>query len=113
MTKLFLDDIRYPYDPSWKVVRNFHEFKAFCDSYNPEGEGLVVSFDHDLANEHYVSSGYTGPKIECNGEDCARYMIQSGIRPTAVIVHSWNPDGAKRIAQLFEDEGVYVTRKEY
>jgi len=65
MKKLFLDDIRIPKDaiglvPSnlnqfyfendWVIVRSFLEF---CNYIQKFGLPDFISFDHDLADEHY------------------------------------------------------------
>ena len=65
MKKLFLDDIRMPKDaiglvPSnlnqfywqndWVVVRDFHQF---CNYMQKFGVPDFISFDHDLADDHY------------------------------------------------------------
>ena len=69
-TFLFLDDIRNPSDvgnyiraslaelfskENWIIVRNY---KEFCNYIEKKGVPNVVSFDHDLADEHYRDSMY-------------------------------------------------------
>lgn len=62
MYNLYLDDIREPQDAfyytgdykylelDWIVVRSYDKFVEYIDAYGlPE----LVSFDHDLADEHY------------------------------------------------------------
>jgi hypothetical protein len=57
---LFLDNMRMPGDVSWarlpgavyKVVRSYDEFVAYI---NENGIPDFVSFDHDLADQHYVA----------------------------------------------------------
>lgn len=75
--KLFLDDIRNPtecslymykrigkenlsyLDEDWVVVRNYSEFiGAIFDRGLPN----LVSFDHDLAHEHYAPPIYWNEK---------------------------------------------------
>jgi hypothetical protein len=110
MTKLFLDDIREPWNGTWDVVRNFDRFKAYIEKYGiPE----VVAFDHDLGEQHYqaYSKGYNETAYdEGTGYDCAEWMVRHAVAsggklPSIVIVHSWNTDGAKRIASLFKETG--------
>jgi hypothetical protein len=60
--KLFLDDMRIPanvftyiknpiyLDPDWVIVTNYDEFVKVVEE---KGIPDVVSFDHDLADEHY------------------------------------------------------------
>lgn len=96
MLKLFLDDVRQPYDDSWTFVRNYDEFCSYIDDYKRIQceEPLVVSFDHDLSNEHYRNANFLPPDystyIEKTGYDCAKYMVDAGVVPGLVIVHSWN-----------------------
>jgi hypothetical protein len=126
--KLFLDDFRNPadcltymyqrigpknpiYDEEWLIVRDYKEFvDAIKTLYK---EITHVSFDHDLADEHYdpamddetryslVASGFK----EKTGYDCAMFMKQfydehNHVLPE-IFVHSMNPVGTKRIKQVF------------
>lgn len=115
MNKLFLDDVRKPYDGSWDVVRNFDEFKSYILT---NGVSDIISFDHDLDVTHYVSTGYMGEKVAFDGYDCAKWLVNhadtNGLElPKHVVVHSWNPDGAFRIANLFKDNGVNTIIQAY
>ena len=59
---LFLDDIRKPLDAEaythnliyrqipWYIVRNYEQF---TQTIKENGIPQVISFDHDLADEHY------------------------------------------------------------
>jgi hypothetical protein len=105
MRKLFLDDVRKPYDHTWDVVRSH---AAFVDFINEHGCPDVISFDHDLAEEHYEhghTSGFQQFDYEAvkepTGLESARWLITSGHLPSAVIVHSFNPVGAQNIAREF------------
>jgi len=89
--KLFLDDIRNPENvtwiklPSghWEIVRNYTEF---CDHITKNGMPTFISFDHDLADEHYRQSMYNPDKHYSNyytdgtfkektGFHCAQWLI--------------------------------------
>lgn len=111
-TKLFLDDVRKPYDDSWELVKDYPEFVEWV---NKNGVPLEVSFDHDLAYEHYY--GYTDQLNNRTGYDCAVYLkeviLQKAVYPEQIIIHSWNPDGAKRIYFLFKDLVKNVVIREY
>lgn len=105
MTKLFLDDIRNPPDQSWVVVRSYNEFVAYIEEH---GMPEVISFDHDLADAHYVhpNSDSSDPipyssYDEKTGYDCAKWLITNNLHgyPKRVIVHSFNPVGAENILQ--------------
>ncbi len=112
MKKLFLDDIRIPKDaiglvPSnlnqfyfendWVIVRDFHQF---CNYLQKFGVPDFVSFDHDLADEHY---GYftTDNWVEKTGYECAKWLVdfclEKGVGLPDYQVHSANPVGKKNI----------------
>lgn len=116
MTKLFLDDIREPWDSSWTVVRNYNQFVKFFEK-NPVPE--VIAFDHDLEASHYSVCNNGGEKYEGKtGYDCAEWLVRHAEAteqavPDVVIVHSWNYDGARRIASLFKPYGSAISVAPY
>ena len=114
---LFLDDERHPWSVSWvkipeavwQVVRNYDEFVETIETY---GIPTFVSFDHDLADAHYVAmlnevegrpSDYGTEKT---GFECAKwlvdYCIDREIKFPGYEVHSMNPIGSKRIKDYIE-----------
>ena len=121
---LFLDDFRMPKDAfeymklpiyisvEWIVVRNYYAFIALI-----EGKGIpdIISFDHDLADEHYdpkIVEGEPYEKIyemfdEKTGYHCAKWLIEYCIDnneklPAEIYIHSMNPAGSMNIKSLFE-----------
>lgn len=115
MIKLYLDDIRTPVDKSWHIVRSYDEFVAFIDNLNSEQlSELFISFDHDLAEEHYTPSRYwnnyeaskeyqdSKTYKEKTGLDCARYLVNCDITIKGYTVHSMNPVGADNIIGLLD-----------
>lgn len=111
---LYLDDVRTPtttipeYEP-WYVVRNYDEF---VDWITNNGVPDLISFDHDLAQEHMndyfeqvAVKGYQVPDYmtykEKTGLDCARWLAEyiqvNNLQLKAVSVHSHNPVGASNI----------------
>lgn len=111
---LYLDDIRTPtttiqgYEP-WYVVRNYDEFVEWITK---NGIPDLISFDHDLAQEHMddyfkqkLSMGWQQPDYESykekTGLDCAQWLAQyiqaNDLQLHAVSVHSHNPVGASNI----------------
>lgn len=73
------------------------------------GTPEIISFDHDLSLLHYGDGGgYGNPLREPNGHECAKWCVSKGYIPKLVVVHSWNPDGAKRIARCFEGKQCQV-----
>lgn len=129
---LFLDDERIPRNVTWVhlpnldwiIVRNYDEFVKHIVSFGlPE----TVSFDHDLADEHYKHmitdnslNGHTafvdddlgGLNVtfdygaEKTGYDCAKWLvdfcIERSLKFPPYTVHSMNPVGAERIRQYIE-----------
>lgn len=118
---LFLDDERVPGDVTWRllpsavyhIVRNYDEF---VDSITNYGLPVFVTFDHDLADEHYGAiTEYehddgdmkkTFSFTEKTGFDCAKflvdYCIQHSLQFPVYEVHSMNPVGAERIRLYIE-----------
>ena len=131
MIKIFLDDVRIPrdclgymykrigvdnllYQEDWIIVRNYHEFVKLVDE-NVDNISHV-SFDHDLADEHYhysmndSSDEYNKYLMsECQektGTDCAKYLKElykeDNITLPIMYVHSMNPVGTQNIINLFK-----------
>ena len=120
MKKLFLDDIRNPKDgiglvPSnlnqfywendWDIVRSYDEFVSYITK---NGLPDFISFDHDLADEHYVHYMELQKRhlegslpTEKTGFECAKWLVDfcldNGFQIPNTIVHSANPVGKKNI----------------
>lgn len=128
--KIFLDDVRQPYDCAkymhtrigalnpiytegeWYIVRNYDQFCKAIDRFSEEI--THISFDHDLADDHYHVSMYHGKEQydkhlskskEKTGLDCAKYFKEKfkdkQVWPT-LFVHSMNPVGTENIINLFK-----------
>jgi hypothetical protein len=117
MKKLFLDDIRNPKDcanglvPShlnkfywesdWFIVRTHNEF---VDWITKNGLPDFISFDHDLADEHYImdfSRILEAIPLEKTGYDSAKwlgnYCLDNKVNLPDFVVHSQNPVGKANI----------------
>lgn len=113
-TALYLDDVRTPtetlpgYHP-WNVVTNYDEF---VDWITKNGIPDLISFDHDLGEEHtndyfsqFAKQGYQVPNYdeykEKTGLDCAKFVAEycqkMNVPLKGCCVHSANPVGAKNI----------------
>jgi hypothetical protein len=103
--KLFLDDERLPYDSSWDVVRSFNSFVEYIER---NGVPDIISFDHDLASEHYPGAG-----IELNPLPYDKYQHKTGYHAALWLletgkidqlkeawVHSMNPVGRVNIMNV-------------
>jgi hypothetical protein len=117
---LFLDDIRQPWQVgnymlpvglrayyrklNWVIVRNYQEFVKMIEE---KGIPDKVSFDHDLAEVHYMGGKESFSYWPETGLDCMKWMIDyimdHKLKPPRVFVHSMDPDGAKNIETLFDN----------
>lgn len=116
-TALYLDDQRTPtetipgYHP-WIVVRSYDEFVDYITNH---GIPDLISFDHDLADEHIedyykqlIDNGFQHPNYgqykEKTGLDCASFVVEYSQRMKTPLkqccVHSHNPVGATNIQSL-------------
>lgn len=124
---IFLDDFRIPQDAyvytknpiylkkEWITVKNYPEFVAILEKILLDGNTIgSVSFDHDLADEHYgvpceVFDNFTADQLgmEETGLDCAKHMtafLDKHKWPMpGMTVHSMNPVGKERIQQHLMD----------
>ena len=91
MYKLYLDDLRVPIqsyplmnNSDWRIVRSYDEFVKTISS---DGLPNIISFDHDLAFEHYRQSMYDPDKHYTNyytdgtfkektGFECAKWLVE-------------------------------------
>jgi len=112
---LFLDDIRYPLDAyhyteqdiflreDWHVVRNYAQFVSrILEKGLPE----MISFDHDLADEHYLEQD-SQEYVEKTGYDCAKWLIEycmdHDVELPEFYCHSMNPVGKENIESLLNN----------
>ncbi len=94
---LYLDDVRVPTSPGVELVRNYAEFVEYL---NKKDMPDLISFDHDLAMEHYpVGENKSGQKLpystyrEETGLHCARFIIENRLPLRHWAVHSLNVQG--------------------
>lgn len=112
---LFLDDIRYPIETyhytkqdiflrkNWYIVRNYEQFvNRILEKGLPE----MISFDHDLADEHYLKPD-SREFVEKTGYDCAKWLIDYCMDHDAELqkfyCHSMNPVGKENIESLLKN----------
>ena len=69
----------------------------------------VIFLDHDLYDFKDLPDG---SHVEFTGYDAAKALSLLPIanRPRQVFVHSWNPDGARRMMDCLKDNNFNVTR---
>jgi hypothetical protein len=114
MKYLFLDDERNPKDvhwiliggvghwgADWNIVRNLEEAK---DWVLKNGIPDVISFDHDLGEQHYAGDYDDGK----TGYDFALWLVEHDLDTNTMpvdfkfTVHSKNPVGSENIRGLLE-----------
>jgi hypothetical protein len=113
---VFLDDFRMPRDAydytlqpiyisvDWTIVRSYDEFiKDTLENGVAEG----YSFDHDLADEHYMQRLEYDQYTEKTGYHCAKWLIYYCIDnkkelPATILIHSMNFAGSQNIQSLFD-----------
>ncbi len=126
---LFLDDVRMPIDCihymrnadysklDWVIVRSHEEFvNEVTNRFSNNEIPAIISFDHDLADEHYDPKMYHGEDAyaqsainfkEKTGLDSAYWFVQfcidNNLDMPPCLVHSMNPVGAKRIKETLLD----------
>lgn len=143
--KLFLDDYRYPEDCTnymhravyndaepWIVVKDYQGFVFTIEQMHKDGQWpKLISFDHDLADVHYIpekdwdvwdmqtsddSAKYYkalehGNVSEYTGYHCAEWLIkyvkEHNLSMPAFLIHSMNPVGARNIKALFNKHDYY------
>jgi len=119
---IWLDDIRDPFNDDWLTfipeegpfntiwVKNYDEFTSEIEA---NGMPDIISFDHDLAPEHYTPPEYWGDYekskkyqerqiyTEKTGHSCAKWLINyslnNHVKLPRYYVHSANPVGADNI----------------
>lgn len=119
---LFLDDTRDPIDAysetgdkiyrdsNWDVVKSFKEFCIYIERnfFDKKEFPKLVSFDHNLAPEHYQTSfgniPYDKYKEE-TGWHCALWLKgfcqEHNINIPKVLSHSASPQGKQNILDVF------------
>lgn len=99
---VYLDDMRQPLLLGVRWVKNYAEFVADLEK---NGIPDLISFDHDLAKEHYpiFEEDTPGREIpygtyaEKTGLHCARYIVENKLPLQHWAVHSFNPQGRANI----------------
>lgn len=118
MYHLFLDDERNPGQVTWvgipyanyHIVRSYNQFVNHIEAF---GVPKFVTFDHDLAEQHYAAmldevndknNVDYGP--EKTGYECAKWLVDYCERKRCSFpdytIHSMNPIDSKRIRDYIE-----------
>jgi hypothetical protein len=97
----------------WYIVKNYTQFVQAILKH--QIHITHISFDHDLADDHYDISMYWGKdkyaehltkSKEKTGYDCAKFMKEyydeMKLSYPVMFVHSMNPVGTENIINLFK-----------
>ncbi len=119
---VYLDDLRpKPEDTfcfRWILLKNYQEFTAYI---RQRGVPKFISFDHDLALEHYAAPEFwddaynawqaTQDFSERTGYDCAKWLVgycmDNDILLPHTTCHSANPSGAANIIALLNNFSIH------
>ena len=102
--RIWHDDVR-PAPEGWTRAEDNAQAKLLLSS-----AALVttISLDHDLGAA--PSDGiYAKGSSEETGMKLVEWMIEHDLVPEEVIIHSWNPPGARRMAEALNAAGHNVT----
>jgi hypothetical protein len=83
-------------------------YEAGIERFKPPYD--LILLDHDLLPHHYAA--YPGTNLpECTGTGLSfvRWMVKTHphvVRNHRVLIHSWNPPGAKAMADTLRQAGV-------
>lgn len=96
--KIFLDDIRFPPDNSWQIVRKASDCIRLLGIYGHCVK--AISFDHDLGNDKdgtgYDVASWIEEQCYYKAMTCPNWRI-----------HSANPVGRKNIANAMKNAEKY------
>jgi hypothetical protein len=128
---LFLDDSRQPKDVkwielplyNWVVVKSYEEF---VETITKNGIPITISFDHDLAQEHYDEYTVAHDPLligerriryeifsEKTGYDCAKWLanlcVDKRVPLPLYYIHTLNPIGRQNIFSAMESARKVMT----
>lgn len=111
---IFLDDERRVRDVkwidlplvAWTIARDYDQF---VDIIKRLGVPYIVSFDHDLTEQHYAVAGEKPDYsiLQKTGYHCAKFLIEycvsHNVEFPRYYIHSLNLIGAKNIKELIDN----------
>lgn len=99
--KIYLDDVRMPYDNTWTLARNHFDFLKLIKNRTEPLE--AISFDHDLgidSDGHELKNGMEIAKLFLDLVQFQDNFLARELK--VIIVHSSNPPGADNIRGIFK-----------
>jgi hypothetical protein len=112
-----MPNAKFYWDNEFVIVKNYDEFvNTITEKYNNGEFPEIISFDHDLADEHYAPQEIWDKPSEVQkrmeffkektGYSCAQWLVDFCIQRAEnlprYVVHSMNPVGAQNILGLLE-----------
>lgn len=112
MNVIFLDDDQERHDAFEKqsvgdVVFHVYNVPEFRTLFRTGVVFDIAYLDHDLGD--FDGGGYNFTSVEITGLDAVKFLValkEDGKEVPFVVVHSWNPIGAKRMCDALEDAGL-------
>jgi REP element-mobilizing transposase RayT len=95
----------------WVIVRNYKEFVSYITEH---GLPTLISFDHDLADVHYLSQKIINYEKfqEKTGYDCAKWLCdycqEHNLKIPEYYIHSMNEVGKQNIYSYIENYKKHV-----
>lgn len=105
---IFFMAMKYGWELVWRQTAD-----EAIEALGEENPGFdLILLDHDLGGQVYVESG------PGTGQEVAEWLARNVYQPQflhrvpqpRVVVHSWNPDGGKRMFNTLTDAGYDVDR---
>lgn len=124
--KLWLDDVRKPPDDSWTWAKTCDEAIEYVTAWCKVGTKVeVMSLDHDLG-AHDVGLDlpddlryHLRGTVERTGYTFVQWLVESyamlhnSLLQCRYVIHSWNPDGAKRMLDELTNAGCLASCDPY
>lgn len=111
--KLFVDDIRRPYDDSWATARTVSEAIRLIAQYDFN----EISLDHDIGHEVVVDMVWRAYPCLETFEAVAwfireKYKTKKDISPK-IILHTGNRPAAEKMQNILGDSGLLSIIQSY
>jgi hypothetical protein len=108
--KFWLDDIRRPPGEEWMWARRIDTAKTMVRTYGFD----VMSLDHDLGLHNYdpdeEDADLRVGEDSATGYDFVKWLCDEDLVAPVIIIHSWNPVGAKDMAYYLANWAKHVGR---
>lgn len=103
--KLWHDDVRPPPSDEWSWARTNEEARMLLYGAKAYDQEITAcSLDHDLGANPEDGICAKGAAEE-TGLKLVEWMIENDLVPPKVTIHSWNPAGARNMAQALRAAG--------